>query len=501
MISKDVLIIGGGVSGLSAGIYLQMNGYQTAIYEKHYLPGGVCTGWYKDGFYIDGCIHWLMGTKEGAGYNRMWKELTVLDNVPIYYPEEFLRIKLSNGEDFVIKRDKTIFIEELKRLAPEDENFIDELDQSLNDMAKAEVFFEKPDDIANFFDKLKTFKQLGSSIKVYGKYSKITIGELLESFHSPYLKEVITEIMKMDDFVAISLFTTLNNFFTKNGGIPEGGSLAFAKRLAERYKSLGGELYLRMPVEKMVVDDKHTVTGIELQDGTIVEGKRIVSAADGFITYKQFLQDKYMDSKMKKFYQESKPFKPLLICSYGAADKLEDIPHGVSIPINNGIDIGGGKLEKRLTIRVQNIDHTLNKKKGTVLQVNIFSEWEYWDELYKDRELYDSRKEQLARDVQQAIEEVYPNLIGRIHYIDVATPKTFFHFTNVWNGAFEGWKLTPHNIKMKIPKKITGLSNAYHIGQWTTPGGGIPIAAKDGRNIARILCHEDKKPFLTEQRQ
>lgn len=478
-----------------------MNGYQTTIYEKHYLPGGVCTGWYKDGFYIDGCIHWLMGTKEGTGYNRMWKELTVLDNVPIYYPEEFLTVKLTNGEDFVITRDKTIFIENLKRIAPEDEDFIDELDKSLNDMAKADVFFEKPEDIANFFDKLKTFKQLGPSIKVYGRYSKITIGELLESFQSPYLKEVISEIMKMDDFVAISLFTTLNNFFTRNGGVPEGGSLAFAKRLAERYKSLGGELHLGTPVETIIVDDNDAANGIELKDGTVVEGKRVVSAADGFITYNQFLKEKFMDSKMKKFYQESKPFQPLLICSYGADDQLEDIPHAISIPVNKGIDIGGGKLEKRLTIRVQNIDPTLNKKKGTVLQVNIFSEWKYWDELYKDSGLYNERKEQLAKDVQQAIEEFYPSLIGRIHIIDVATPKTFFHFTNVWNGAFEGWKLTPHNIKVKIPKKIAGLTNVYHIGQWTTPGGGIPIAAKDGRNIARIFCHEDKKPFLIEERQ
>jgi hypothetical protein len=33
------------------------------------------------------------------------------------------------------------------------------------------------------------------------------------------------------------------------------------------------------------------------------------------------------------------------------------------------------------------------------------------------------------------------------------------------------------------------------IGQWTTPGGGLPTAAKDGRDIAIKLCKEDGRIF------
>ena len=38
-------IIGAGVSGLSAGCFLQMKGFETEIFEKHNLPGGLCTNW------------------------------------------------------------------------------------------------------------------------------------------------------------------------------------------------------------------------------------------------------------------------------------------------------------------------------------------------------------------------------------------------------------------------------------------------------------------------
>jgi phytoene dehydrogenase-like protein len=47
--NKKVIIIGAGIAGLSAGCYLQMNGYDTEIFELHNIPGGLCTGWKRKG--------------------------------------------------------------------------------------------------------------------------------------------------------------------------------------------------------------------------------------------------------------------------------------------------------------------------------------------------------------------------------------------------------------------------------------------------------------------
>jgi phytoene dehydrogenase-like protein len=53
MRDRSIAIIGGGVAGLAAGCYAQMNGYQTRIFELHALPGGVCTSWRRDGYVCD----------------------------------------------------------------------------------------------------------------------------------------------------------------------------------------------------------------------------------------------------------------------------------------------------------------------------------------------------------------------------------------------------------------------------------------------------------------
>lgn len=42
MASRSVVIVGGGIAGLSAGCYARMNGYDATVLEMHNVPGGLC---------------------------------------------------------------------------------------------------------------------------------------------------------------------------------------------------------------------------------------------------------------------------------------------------------------------------------------------------------------------------------------------------------------------------------------------------------------------------
>ena len=72
---KEIIIIGAGIAGLSAGCYGQMNGYKTRIFELHDKPGGLCTSWKRQGYTFDGCIEWTIGSKAGSEVNRIFAEL------------------------------------------------------------------------------------------------------------------------------------------------------------------------------------------------------------------------------------------------------------------------------------------------------------------------------------------------------------------------------------------------------------------------------------------
>ena len=77
--SKKVVIIGGGIAGLSAGIYAAMNDFDTEIIEMSAVAGGQCTAWDRKGYRFDYCLHWLVGTSKGA-FHQIWKETNVLND-------------------------------------------------------------------------------------------------------------------------------------------------------------------------------------------------------------------------------------------------------------------------------------------------------------------------------------------------------------------------------------------------------------------------------------
>jgi phytoene dehydrogenase-like protein len=49
---RKIIIVGGGIAGLSAGVYGQKYGYDTEIYEMHTIPGGQCTAWERKGYVL-----------------------------------------------------------------------------------------------------------------------------------------------------------------------------------------------------------------------------------------------------------------------------------------------------------------------------------------------------------------------------------------------------------------------------------------------------------------
>jgi len=92
-----VNIIGAGIAGLSAGCYLQMNGYDTEIYELHSICGGLCTSWKRKGYTFDGCIHWLVGSSPGENFYRLWNELVDMEKLEFVNYDEFIRVEDKAG--------------------------------------------------------------------------------------------------------------------------------------------------------------------------------------------------------------------------------------------------------------------------------------------------------------------------------------------------------------------------------------------------------------------
>jgi phytoene dehydrogenase-like protein len=86
--------------------------------------------------------------------------------------------------------------------------------------------------------------------------------------------------------------------------------------------------------------------------------------------------------------------------------------------------------------------------------------------------------------------------------IDVATPLTFRRYTGNWKGTYMTWILSGDFQRRHrfIPKTVPGLAGFYLASMRTNPPGGIPGTAGAGRDVVQLLCHEDRRRFVTAKR-
>jgi phytoene dehydrogenase-like protein len=49
-----------------------------------------------------------------------------------------------------------------------------------------------------------------------------------------------------------------------------------------------------------------------------------------------------------------------------------------------------------------------------------------------------------------------------------------------------------------LPKELPGLQNFYMTGQWTFPGGGVPMCISQARRLVKLICEKEKKEIISK---
>jgi phytoene dehydrogenase-like protein len=493
---KSIIIIGGGLTGLALGCYGRMNGYKTSIFEMHDIAGGVCTGWKRKGYTIDGALNWLVGTNPKNSFYKFWEELGAAQNWKIYNHDLYFVYEEKDGKALSVYCDADRFEQYLLELAPEDKDVIREFSKGIRDFSRTDMPVDKPSELYNWLDKVKAVTMM-PMLMLMKKWLKITTGDFCKRFKNPYLRETLTSAFGGDQWPMMMLFWVLGYQHAKAAGYVLGGALELVRFLEERYRALGGEIHFKARVEKILVENGKAV-GIKLADGTEYRADWIVSAADGHTTIFDMLDGKYIDDAIKSRYDNPKLMAPLVYIGLGVADPVKEIlpsVSGMSFPLETPITLAG-KEHHRLYARTYSYDPTIAPEGKTVLIVQFDTDYDYWEKLSKEPERYKAEKERIANDVITALDKRFPGLASKVEMRDVATPMTWVRYTGNWRGSYEGWMFSAESFTSSMRKTLPGLENFYMAGQWVNPGGGMPTAAMSGRQTIQMICKKDKKKFV-----
>lgn len=493
--AQKIVIIGGGVAGLTAGIYAQKAGFESEIYEKHSVMGGQCTGWKRKGFYIDNCITWMTCGDPKFPVYKMWKEVGFFadkdgNEIACRQHDAFYTSEL-NGEKITLWRDLDRAQKEMIELSPQDKKAIKKFFKYVRLCTNLQVPFKAPLDMMN----LRELIELGIPIIPVGltmkKYKTTSLADLAEQFKHPLLKKMFTDYLPKNylAYIFISAYATLAS---GGGGVPDGGSSKVIERMEEIYKAKGGKIFTNSPVEKIEIQNEHC-PAIILENGQKISGDFIIPTCDPHFLFEKLLDEKYMPAALKAAYADNVAHElgSTFQVAYEYDGETDEIGRRTFFDCS-GFDLAGER-RTRLNMKNYNLDPVSAPKGKSLIQVKILqneNQYLYWENLYKnDKDEYNRQKQKAAADILKLLEERVPSAKGKMKVLDIWTPYTYTRYTNAYRGVYMSFIITKKSKKLfNIPATLNGIDNVFLAGQWLCMPGGLPMAMTSGKfAVQRIL--------------
>ncbi|HET9623115.1 MAG TPA: NAD(P)/FAD-dependent oxidoreductase [Kofleriaceae bacterium] len=491
MTEPHLLIIGGGLAGLSTGCYARASGFRTTIVEHNLALGGVCTAWQRGPYTIDGCIHWLTG----GPFDRFYEELGILPGVERRVLDEWLTYRdASNATSIRITRDLDALGRDLTALAPTDRDEIARViagARELGDLAPP----TQPRQLLGVREQLGQLWDQRHHAGTLLHFRKPLATWMRDHLTSPALQRLIGAILP-GQVPAMFLCTLLGYLERGYLSRPVGGSARFRDALIARYKAAGGEARTGATVDEVLVQDGRAV-GVRLDDGTIVTADLVVSTASLPETALRLLGGRYDAADVRTRSETWRLLGPIVLASFGVAAPLRDLP-GLWIIDRIAPFALGGASNEHLYVRVCNDDPALAPAGHAVVQTMLTTSYGWWATRGAH---YAADKDAVAEIALDQLAAHIPGLRAAVRLVDVATPLTFWKMARAWRGAFEGWMPEHGSMLTSVPKTFGTLSGLYLAGQWVEPGGGVPTAIASGRQAVQLACADRGLAFRAPEQR
>lgn len=439
-----LVILGGGLSGIAAGIRFARFGQKVLILEKHFLPGGLNSYYYRNGHLLETGLHAMTNFAapgdKSAPLNRLFRQLK-LKRKNFRTKEQIGSEIIFPSQSLFFSNDISILQEQINKRFPQEYEGFQRL---LAEIKSHNPFLVTP--------RLSARKKIGTFLKD---------NTLVDMLLCPLMLYGNSEEHDMDysQFVIMFMSVFLEGFFRPADTIKE-----FLDMLINHYQSMGGEIRYNCEVSSLSTKgDK--VSAVCLADGETIECERVISTigapatmdiCDNCLDYHKedtigrmsFVESIYILAKEANlnikndrtiiFYNNEKSY------NYCRPQKAVNVNSGVICFPHNFKEMPDSKeIQVRVTHPANysfwaKADQPNSGNKGrTQAYLQMKSEWQ-------QRSL-------------QVVSEIIGNFQKNVVYQDTFTPLTIHKFTGKADGAIYG-------SPIKIKNGLTNYKNLYLAG-------------------------------------
>ncbi len=496
----DVIIIGGGLGGLTAGAKLAKEGKKVCLIEQHSIPGGCATTFKRKDFIMEVGLHEMDGLDKNDPKTEIFNDLEVFQNIEFLKIPDFYRFT-NERRDIVIPDNKEEAIRVLIEKFPKEEKGIQKFFQKISGIQKE--INQLPTEKWKLLLLLPVFPILSPNLvmntfKTLGKFLDDIIGD-------EDLKLVLQANLQYyhDDPYSMSLIyfsAAQGSYFNGGGHFIKGGSQKLSDYLAKIITDNQGEVVLGNTVEKILMKEGRAV-GVEYQK-TFGKSKEPVQVfAENIIANTALpnvvsLLPKENQKPLQQKIQHLEKACSLISVYIGFKKEIKQLgnKHYSTFVCDESVKTQKdlfknhkGSFEKRNFVFVDysQIDSGLapkGKSFGVICSADYLSDWEKLS-----KEQYKKKKEEVAQIFFKRLEKLIPGIMNEIEYYEVGTPKTIQRYTLNPNGTPYGFAQIPKQSGMfRIPNK-SPIKNLYFASAWTNPGGGFTGAILSGWFCAKDI--------------
>lgn len=501
MAQHDIVLVGGGHNGLTAGAYLAKAGLDVLVLEaKNQLGGGVVTQEVTlPGFHHD--LHAIAHIFIQGNPLIRDDELGLLSRHGLEYvfPDPSIAVTFADGDYIAFYRDVHKTAETIARISPRDaENYLrfHEFADRLLDMLMAGLF-SPPPPLGAFFGQLDQ-SEIGQEMLRMLMMSYLDVVE--EWFESPKVRAAIvrwvSEILAAPEEGGTGAFLLMMVPVIHRYGLgyAVGGSGSLTTALARAFESSGGTIRTGAMVEKFLFSGDR-VAGVRLSSGEHILARRAV-VADLNIKQLPAMVEHRFGSAWEAKVRRIKPASFALLTGHLA---LSEAPIFTA-----GTEVGSAGFQE-IAVPLPELRQTFDGLKygrpiSNIPSIGVATTWDPTRAPAGQHTLYllsyaplrlaegtwDERKEELFDDVFATFCGLTTNMgPGKVLGRAVESPADGERFNASWpNGdpghfgqqlfQFMGYRPLP-NMGYRLPAE-----GFYLVGPSTHPGSGLTGGARAG---------------------
>lgn len=415
----DVVIVGGGLSGLTAASLLAKRHLKVAVIEKSYNPGGSCGIFKRGSVTFDVGAAMLYGFGEN-GFNAHRFVFNSLEEPIDMIQHDLLYCVNFKGNQIPFWTDVNKFADELSKAFPSEKENIHRFYRDMQTIYQ-HVMVETPS--YTTADETNRNEALKSMLKHPISYAKF-LGYLFKNAKTlleKYFKD--PEIFKFfDKLTSTYCYATVEEapailaavMFVDNhvGGsyYPAGSTLFLPGKLEKVIEENGGDMLLEREVVSLLFE-KGKPSGVQLDDGTLLKAPHIIYSATVWNLYDKLIDPKYTTPKKREWARQLVPTYPSVVL-YAVVDR-DLIPENTA-PIEMLVGNPDRLDESEVTAYILSIDDRTLCAEDEHTVIAIGPTFETWDSL--DQATYETKKKMENERLVLVLEKRFPGFRQAVRY-------------------------------------------------------------------------------------